>query len=576
MRQSLLALITLVLWMIPIPARAQETVSPWEWIPEAFSSVVRVDMDNATTTLDELDIAYYVASYIQPFRIVRDRPRTFDDFFPVEILDTENVTFETTILPWLAGDIVLAYRTFDEALGVDAGDVLLILPTDDPFRAASFLSPVVQAQDFPEHETYRDVSIFAGDQTAIAFTPTAVLVGSTEVLHDALDAHAGEAELLADDPVFTGVQEQLEDRGTVFAYLSGGEVMRALSVAVQGNASAEPLLSALGEALKAFPGGGLETALLNNEISGVGLTLEPDPVRQVVHASAVIATTAPNMAESQVPADSPAFDERVLNYVPRGAMIVQSGPQGRTAFYDVLAALPLTGFIGDVLGGFLPPQSGSTVQPVPPSGDDIEAAVSGLMTAMAVVREFDLDADLVDYLKGSYVVALIPRPNNPTPGAGVPYDMLFVVQADDPQAALDGVKTLISVILDVDPAAFTDETVDETTFSSLLPNASIDPLVQMGVVDNLLIVGTGSAVEQAMRARIGDNRLVNMDRWQAIAASSPNNAPPALYVDLNSLYNTFLPSPGGPVQQGIGQLGLDARALGDGLYRVDLVVTLPT
>jgi hypothetical protein len=97
-------------------------------------------------------------------------------------------------------------------------------------------------------------------------------------------------------------------------------------------------------------------------------------------------------------------------------------------------------------------------------------------------------------------------------------------------------------------------------------------VLQFGTVDNLLVIATGDALEQALNARRGDDRLVSRDRWQAVS----KKAVPQLYVDIPAFYSTFLPQFTGPQLQQIRQFGLHTEYLGDGLYQVDLKITMPS
>jgi hypothetical protein len=65
-----------------------------------------------------------------------------------------------------------------------------------------------------------------------------------------------------------------------------------------------------------------------------------------------------------------------------------------------------------------------------------------------------------------------------------------------------------------------------------------DVVIRLGVVDDILIVATGNGLELAHDAGRGDNRLTKDERWQRVTRDEI----PQLYVNLNTVYNTFLPA----------------------------------
>lgn len=566
MRSLLLCLIILFGVGMQVTS-AQTEVSALDWIPAGFEGFLRVDLADPDRTLLELNLAYYAASYIQPLRVNAAQQRRLEDFFPVDFFDVEGVSFQDVILPWLSGELVAAYRAFDDRFRVSLDDLLLILPAKDSFAAAAALSRIVAEQDFAERDSYRGTPIVIGDRTAMAFTPAAVLVGPRPLLEQAIDAQAGERERLIDTEGYAATA--LEGRAAVHAYIDGEAALRALSVALQGDSSATPLLEAFGDALSAYDGGAFGTALLTGAVDGLSISLGTDTFRNTVNTTIRLKTDVASEA-------GPVVDDAVLNFIPRSAMLVQSGSSANTAFYNTLLTLPLTGFTANLLGGFVanPAAAQPAIEATPslPTADDLKAAVDGFLTALETGRNFSVADDLVAHLDGSYAFALIPRPNDPDPLTGARYDMLLVTRVSDAAAALDGASLLAQSVFAVDARAFEDATVGDESFRTLYIEPIGVPLLQLGTVDGMLVVGTGNAVEQAVRAGRGDNRLVNVPRWQNVS----RDGQPALYVDLNAVYSTFFGAQsGGAVSQGIGQLGIRVQDLGAGLYQIDATVTLP-
>jgi hypothetical protein len=261
------------------------------------------------------------------------------------------------------------------------------------------------------------------------------------------------------------------------------------------------------------------------------------------------------------------FDPAVLDLIPRSAMIVQSGADASGIATDALHSLPFLSFAGQALAAFPVRPADGTPLPIP-SGQDAQAAVTSFLDTIKPV--VDVQSDLIDKLEGSYTVALLPRPNNPMPGSNAPFDVLLVVQTDSPESA-QAAQASASKLLETFTAPLEDEELGAQTFQTLREATTGEPLVRVGSVDNLLVIGTGSAAQQALDALRGDNRLIGQARWQDI---SPNDQIPYVYVDVNAFYNTFLPQAGGPAALPITQVGIHSQYLGDNLFELSLLVGL--
>jgi hypothetical protein len=261
------------------------------------------------------------------------------------------------------------------------------------------------------------------------------------------------------------------------------------------------------------------------------------------------------------------FDPAVLDLIPRSAMIVQSGADAEEIATDALHSLPFLSFAGQAFAAFpIPPTQGA---PVPvPSAQDAQAAVTTFLDAVKPV--VDVQSDLIDKLEGSYTVALLPRPNNPMPGSNAPFDVLLVVQTDSPESA-QAAEASASKLLETFIAPLEDEELGSHTFQTLREATTGEPLVRVGTVDNLLVIGTGSAAQLALDAQRGDNRLIGQERWQNL---SPDDQIPYIYVDVGAFYNTFLPQAGSPAALPISQIGIHSQYLGDSLFELNLLVAL--
>jgi len=561
MKRILLLVPLILLFAVISPAAAQD-VSPLDWIPADFAGFVRVDTSDPRAAVSQLGLALFVSAVLQPSRAPSSQVQGFDTFFPLDTFDMENASFTTSVLPWVKNEVVIAYRSLSAGFQADAENTLLILPTGDAFQAASFLNQIIQAQDLLQRETYRDVSIYDGDKTAFAFAPAAILIGPADLLHEAIDTLSGNSAALTADPVYQQVQAALPDTSLLSAYVANETAAHALSVLVSGSAAADPFFSALNDALVGDQNSP-ERLLLNGSLDGIGVSVDYDQEStQAVHAQVALhTTTAP--AELETP-----FDNTVLNLIPRSAMIVQSGADAGSTAADALYVLPLLNFAGTALAAFPVSESaGAQVLPTP-TGQDIQSAVDSFLTVVKPI--VDVQSDLLPHLNGSYSLALLPRPNDPMPGLNIPFDLLLVVQtdsADDAQAAQASASKLLATFT----TPLESEQLSTQNFDTLRDQATGEPLVRIGTVDNLLVIGTGSAAQLALDAERGDNRLIAQARWQALSA---DDQIPYVYVDVGAFYNTFLPQVGADAVRPVSQLGIHSSYLGDNLFKLDLMVVL--
>jgi Protein of unknown function (DUF3352) len=558
--------IALFILLVISPAAAQDNLQPENWIPADFAGFLKLNLHSGDTLLG-LNMAAFVASFIQPSRFNFEAIQSLDAIIPLTQLDVENASFNTDILPWLGGDILLAYQQFGEDLTVDIDDLLMILPSRDALQSASSFNRILENQDLLERETYREMTLYIADKSTFVFAPQAVIIGQTDTVKAVLDLQNGDGQRLVDTEAYQAIQAASQDNGLVSGYITGADAMRIFSVLMSGSESSLPLFKALGEALSTHRGAAsFEQIVLGDSLDGVGLSLQPDTLRM----GAMRATVTLYDADKPEIVILGEFNPAALNMLPQNAMIVQDGADAAGAVYDLLYALPLTNFAGLILGGFPVQESaGSASGSIEePTTDNIQQAVDGVLAALKRVADFDLQDNFLQYLSGSYAVALIPRPNNPNP-LGLPYDVIVVAEVNDDEAALNGLSLLTRAVLGLDTLG--SITIDDLDFQIVEVETAVEPTISMGVVDHMLVIATGSALESVLDAHQGDNQLISRPRWQAVSEESIPN----LYVDIPAIYNTFFPQAGGTSLQSISQLAATTTYLGDGLYRVEVQVILP-
>ncbi len=552
MKRLLLIVTVIVVLVFPALTLAQETPVYINWIPSDFDGFVRVSMDNPAQTVEQMNFGLYIVSILQPLRLagITEVPG-LNQYFPLDMLDLEQASFEQNVTPWLGDEVVIAYRELGANFQADANNTLMILPAFDSFTSATIMGSVIRGQDLLQRDPYRGNIIYVGDQTAIAIMPQAILIGSEAILRATIDTMFGESESLTANPLYQQIHAQLPAESPISAYVSGEAAAAALPMFLGG--SDDALLSAFGGALE----GGTAAAMLNGNVNAMGLSYDFNLTSQnEVRATVILAT------ENDVDA---AFDSAVLDFIPRSAMIVHSGADGLTAGEHALTAFPLYTFAPFALSSFGVPPLGV---PLPtPSSEDITQVIERFSAAVDAAYNINLREDLLAHLDGSYAVAVIPRPNNPIPLWDMPVEVLLIAHVDNPDETIDSLLTLIESFID---DRFERERIDGNAFFTLTAPDSDAPLLKMGSVDHWLVIGSGESVDAALAAYSGDNRLTAQTRWTTLAEETLPN----VYVDVNSYLNTFFPQEGGLTQSRVTQMGVYWHSMEGGLFQIDAIVKL--
>jgi hypothetical protein len=564
--KPLIAVMTLVISVFPV--RAQDAFSLLDWIADGSAGFVTIRADD--TMANVLGLSLQTAQVLQPGRVRVGDDITLDDFFPFTLFDIEDFNFATMVAPWLAGEMAFVYRELGPGFAVADADFLWLFETDDTFGALTALRPVLRGQDNTEilsgSEDYRGFTLFEGDQATFGVGPGAVLLGSDSMIRLAIDTALGDSARLVTDPVYRDVRAQSAADAPIFAYFSDEAAAAALSVLLGSSDNTPRLLRALGQAVYTTSDRDtLAAALLRGEVDALSVSVIPDIERvESVRAVAVVHT------QQVSPVDVPAAADEVLAFIPRNAAVVQSGSDALNAAYWALLALPMSNYAGTLVGQFPVPVSdtpASDTAPLPTS-DDLRNAFEGLSAAFERLSAYNLERELLDHLEGSFAVALLPRPNAPVPFFNTPYDLLIVAQTNAGAAVREGAARLVQQYIDAE--FFTHEVFGDVEFIVLRQPRTQELILSIGAVDDVLIVATGTAVNLALRAESGDNRLVDQPRWRALTGARA----PELYIDINPYFNLVAPQVGGSMPIPFQQVGIESHYLGSNLYRVAVTVTI--
>lgn len=552
---------TLALLLAVAPLRAQPAgPDPRIFLPADVDAWLRLDLSDEGY-LDALKVAARSAALLQPRRGLQAL-RGLEQALPLQQLDTEDLpVFARDFEPWLGDELLLAWR----AAG-DGQHPLLILPTQDLLLAIGSFSDILEEQDLLQRDLHQGQRLWLADRSSIAFTPGAVLIGPELLVRSALDAQAGASPgLLPDGAGMTAGATPA--RGQILSgWLRGDESLRALAGLLAGDDTelAAPLLATFGQTLTALVDrpAPLQQALAE-DAQALTFSLTTDrPRLNVLHLS----LTMHGAGEAGAATDP--FNPAVLAAVPRNAMLVASGTDLQQLVFNLLALLPLTGHGGQLLGAF-GAQDAAGGLAATPDADTIEQTISDWLAALWDQADFDLELDLLRRLDGSFSLALLPRPNDPLPPLNIPWDLLLVAEVDDGPAAIDALDRLVSLTLHA--RGLEGDRSDETYRRGLPGDDFSDPPLQVWTQDGLLLLGTGAAPPAIERALIGDDRLIDRERWQALAGE----AAPQLYLDIAPLYATFLPAAAGPQLQQVRQLGLHSHSPAAGRHVLEITLTLP-
>lgn len=554
MYRRLLCLLIVLPLLGGVTAAAQPANSRFDgitWLPAETAAVMTLNVENVSEAARALNILSLFGSFLQPLRIGEIDRQPLARYFPLAQFDIEGDPF-AFIAGWSTGEMVIGYRQLDETLTAADADVVIILPTRNAFSAASALAPVLDAQDEDVTRTlYGDIPLYAGDQTVFAFTPQAVVIGEDAAVRAVLDVRTGDAPALSADARFITIAEatraELPD-APLFLYANNETARHALPFLLGTTPESQPLLPVLAQIAVSFSGAATPlTALLNGQIDALGVRLRPDlflirDARAAVH----LHLTEP-LPETTT---NTPLTSGLLDYVPRSAALVMHGDDARLATAGAFAALPLANFAPLLLGGFPAGRTPGSRGLIPlPDGDAVQDAISGFASALEA-RGIDIEA-LIGDLEGPYMAAVLPRPNDPTPTLNSAVDVVFVARATAATALVEQIVTGLEVLID---GRFVEVEVHGIETASIL--AGDAPVLRIAQIDDIILIGTGTAVDLAVQAQQGDNRLTTQPRWSRLVGETGLNALPDTYFDVAALLNIIDPETDLPN----GVLGITGRA----------------
>lgn len=565
------AFATLV-FALPAAAQDHNAASATDFVPENFAGFVTVQTSDLTTTLQGLNEALRSASLLQPLRVNSSIADVlgYYDFIPFGAwFDLEQQDFAGLVSTWLGADMVIGYRNFDAGLKANLRDMLMILSNTDILDATSRLQNVLVNQDLPARETYRGITIFQGDKAAFAMTTEAIFIGPVDLIQAALDVQAGAAPAMTDSPLYHTVHAAQPANTFVSAYVTESHILPAVNGLLNGDRFSAPVLAAFGQAL----GDGEAQAnfshlLLNGGIDAAEVNLVRGENGQMVTATAIFHPT------EQTDLVTVPVDPKLLEMMPRSALLVHSGTDFRTFVDDALTALPVSNFASQLIGG-LPFETAGSFQNdlvTDPEVADVKLAVESFVTALEQINDIDVESDLLDHLEGSYAIALLPRPNFRLPVLNVPFDFILVGQVDNgPQTQASVVKLIASVF---GMQTGEQQVEGDWTFQNI--GVGREVVFRVGYQRNMLMIATSDSATQAIDAQLGDNRLVNMDRWKQFT----DTARPDLYLDTFVFYNTFFPQfflQGGVTVNAARRerVMLTSNFRDDGLFQLNLTASVP-
>jgi hypothetical protein len=509
-------------------AVAQDTPDLTTFVPADSVATLELNLTDAAATLRTLNASYFAAALVQPERVIAQQGGIgWDGFFPLDQwFDVEGVTFSQNVLSWLGDDLLIAYRGFNGGLIANPDNVLLVLSSSDLVSAAAHLSPIIQGQEGMTESTYRGVQVYADDQTAIALTTPAVFIGAPDFVRAALDVQAGAAPALSEQTAFRDIRASLPD-ALATAYVQGDHLLAATNGLLNGLPDSERLLAAFGESWAQIrPEPSWLSRLLTGAYDAAGAALLWDET--------TFQTQTQVRLHGAVDVNTPvSFPAELLDAVPRSAFLLHSGANLRTFLWDALAAVPMSNYARELLGG-LPIMTAGTADTLnaPPTSSQLQAAISAFLVNLQRYQQVDVQTALLDKLGDPYVLALLPRPNNPLPLLNTPFDLLLLTTSPDAEGAAAGAASLLQAIFTL--TAGDVQTAGDWTLTPLLADGETEPIFTLGVNGDQLLLTTGSA-----------DSVLNAPAGAITAAEWWSGASPDLYIDLAGFNNTLFPTAGG-------------------------------
>ncbi len=501
------------------------------WIPSDYAGFLQFASADMAETFQVINLASFSGGILAPDRPPLGESLTIAQMIPLDLLDSETASFQQNILAWLGDEVVFAYREIPDTFAPEQEDIALIISTRDMFQSAASLSTIFQEQDFLTTETYQNIPLYHGDQISIAVTPQAVIFASDARIRELIDTQTTPETAITATENFQHLQQALDANPSVFGYVHGEATLHVLNLITSGNLRGTAVRGAFAEALETTQGGlSPARSLLGGRLQAAGFSITAD-----VRLFSSVNTKFAFIPEVTSETLDLGFEADLLNFIPRQALFVHAGTDSQAALRTGMTLLPLSNFIGSAWTMFGIRESNTSSNEIlpPPSGATILNALESLNGFLETQDVPRLD-QLIGSVSGSYLTAVLPRPNNPTPVLNTPFDVIVVLQSDDAQKALDDLTQTAQFILNVD--VLSEVEIGGISFQSLMNPQTGETILSAGVFENYLILASGDGAQFAVSAYQGDNQLIDETRWQNVESDRGVFG----YLSIDGLYNTFL------------------------------------
>lgn len=501
------------------------------WIPSDYAGFLQFASTDMAETFQVINLASFSGGILAPDRPPLGESLTIAQLIPLDLLDSETASFQQNILAWLGDEVVFAYHEIPDTFAPEQEDIALIISTRDMFQSAASLSTIFQEQDFLTTETYQNIPLYHGDQISIAVTPQAVIFASDARIRELIDTQTTPETAITATENFQHLQQALDANPSVFGYVHGEATLHVLNLITSGNLRGTAVRGAFAEALETTQGGlSPAQSLLGGRLQAAGFSITAD-----VRLFSSVNTKFAFIPEVTSETLDLGFEADLLNFIPRQALFVHAGTDSQAALRTGMTLLPLSNFIGSAWTMFGIRESNTSSNEIlpPPSGATILNALESLNGFLETQDVPRLD-QLIGSVSGSYLTAVLPRPNNPTPVLNTPFDVIVVLQSDDAQKALDDLTQTAQLILNVD--VLSEVEIGGISFQSLMNPQTGETILSAGMFENYLILASGDGAQFAVSAYQGDNQLIDETRWQNVESDRGVFG----YLSIDGLYNTFL------------------------------------
>lgn len=496
-------------------------------VPDALSELRTSMLDDAEGELTEEELDAFLGGEAAFYALPSAIESMFEQFDALN----EELTDMAAASPAAMQDMDAADMPDIEVTGVGA-----IIAPSDPDLAWDYINRQIDSMSDEtdgqvEEVTEDEVTILtitpsseSESEVVVAYNGEIMIIGGNIIdVQTAIDTANGDAEALADLDPFSAVVAELPEESVSFTYYDNSQVMGALGENfLEGFYSVSPELAASADA-EYFGGIALWADTDGFRIDSVSIPAEGTDLSAMVPEGVVT-------FHERVPAESTVFFGGVV-------------PDGTWNAVAISAAQAINA-------------SMTGEQPDMQSLDEMfsEESIQQQLDQAEQILGFDLLDDFFGQFSGETAFAMT-FPNLMTMGS-VSVDSVFVTELDDAAPVAESVEKLVRMVSSMagdELAVTTREVGDDTIYVIGDPETTGIPAIEVGVVENNLLIGSGTGVTgflETVENPLSDDEQFN----DVLGLLEGENYYQVAFVDLTDILPTVMALSGG---MGEGASGIE-------------------